>query len=147
MRWPIRRCVSVSPILDKRYSRRNSRHRRRLAHFKSPRSRNGGRSSRRLGSSLNKVPDTRLVVAVKIVRRRQKESARLASKAAGFSESAKLSRRALPWFRYFIPRCTAEARARAQYELAQQAVTRVFREKPPGLYGGRPGEITVAVGP
>src|SRR5207253_8062588 len=56
MRLLIRQCVSVSPILGKRYFHASSRRRRRSARFKKPRSRNGGRSSKKPALSRNDPP-------------------------------------------------------------------------------------------
>jgi hypothetical protein len=55
-RWPIRWCVPASAILGCSFRRGRSRRRRRLAHCKRPKSRSGGRSSRRRTSRVNENP-------------------------------------------------------------------------------------------
>src|SRR3954451_13983306 len=66
MRLPIRQCVSVSPILGRKYFRARSRRRRRSARFKKPRSRNGGRSSKKPALSRN---DLRQIFHILLERR------------------------------------------------------------------------------
>jgi Tripartite tricarboxylate transporter family receptor len=51
--WPTRRCGRGSPTSGRRFFRVTGRPRRGLALFKKPRSRSGGRSSRKLESKLN----------------------------------------------------------------------------------------------